>query len=444
MSLLRSAPQAASDVVATHATVERPARSRAPLRVAYLVNHYPKVSHSFIRREILALERLGLSIQRIAVRGWDAELPDPADEAEKARTQYVLRHGVAGLARPLLRLLLARPSRFVAALSLACRMGWRGDRALPYHLIYLAQACQIVEWMQASGASHLHAHFGTNPAEVAMLVSALGGPSYSFTVHGPEEFDRPEALRLGEKLRRADFAVAISSFGRSQLYRCVEHAHWHKVKVVHCGLEAAFHRGADEVALPSVPRLVCVGRICEQKGQLLLVAAVKAVVDAGMPVQLVLAGDGEMRAEVEALIDSAGLRQQVRITGWIGSAQVRDEILAARALILPSFAEGLPVVLMEAMALGRPVISTYVAGIPELIRDGEEGWLVPAGDVEALAAAIKQCLSAPDGTLARMAESARRRAWARHDVDVEAGKLAGLFHDATSHARAPAAERGTP
>jgi len=409
------------------------------LRVAYLINHYPKVSHSFIRREILALERLGIPVQRIAVRGWDADVPDPTDQAEQAHTQYVLKNGVLALLGPTLQTLLAAPGNFMRALLLAGRMGWRGDRALPYHLIYLAQACQILAWLRATGASHLHAHFGTNPAEVAMLVRALGGPSFSFTVHGPEEFDRPEALRLGEKVRRSAFAVAISSFGRSQLYRWVAYAHWPQVQVVHCGLEAGFHEGAEAVAPPAASRLVCVGRICEQKGQLLLVAALKAVVDKEIPVELVLAGDGEMRAEVEALITASGLNAQVRITGWISSTQVREELLAARALVLPSFAEGLPVVLMEAMALGRPVISTFVAGIPELVRHGEDGWLVPAGDVSALAAAIEDCLKATPETLARMAESARARALARHSIDTEAGKLAALFREAVAQASTPPA-----
>ena len=160
-----------------------------------------------------------------------------------------------------------------------------------------------------------------------------------------------------------------------------------------------------------------------------------------MPFELVLAGDGEMRAEIEAAIDALGLRRHVRITGWIASEQVRDEILAARALVLPSFAEGLPVVLMEAMALRRPVITTYVAGIPELVRAGENGWLVPAGDVDALAAAIEDCLARPRRALARMGEARRATACcARHDVDTEAAKLADLF--ARHAARAPAgAER---
>ena len=263
-----------------------------------------------------------------------------------------------------------------------------------------------------------------------MLIQTLGGPPFSFTVHGPEEFDKPQALGLGKKGQRAAFIVAISSFGRSQLYRWLPQAQWGKVKVVHCGLDQAFH-DVPACAPGRAARLVCVGRLCEQKGQMLLVQAVHRVVAKGLSLELVLAGDGEMRAEIEALVDSLALRSNVRITGWIGSEQVRDEILAARALVLPSFAEGLPVVIMEAMALRRPVISTFVAGIPELVRSGESGWLVPAGDVEALAQAIEDCLAASPAELARMGDAAHARVLERHDIDREAAKLAALFAESS-------------
>jgi colanic acid/amylovoran biosynthesis glycosyltransferase len=163
------------------------------------------------------------------------------------------------------------------------------------------------------------------------------------------------------------------------------------------------------------------------------VQAAHRVVAQGIPLELVLAGDGELRPEIEALVDSLGLRLHVRITGWISSAQVRDEIIAARAMVLPSFAEGLPVVIMEAMALRRPVLTTFVAGIPELVRPGEGGWLFPAGDVEELATAMTECLAATAEELARMGEAAHRRVLARHDVDTEAAKLAALFQR-SSHA----------
>jgi glycosyltransferase involved in cell wall biosynthesis len=160
----------------------------------------------------------------------------------------------------------------------------------------------------------------------------------------------------------------------------------------------------------------------------LLVEAAHRLAVAGVDLELVLVGDGEMRADIEALIKSYELQARVRVTGHISSEQLREEILAARALVLPSFAEGLPMTIMEAMALSRPIISTYIAGIPELVHPGEHGWLVPAGDVDALIHAMQACLDAPLDTLVRMGEAANQRARAYHSVDTQAAQLANLFH----------------
>ncbi len=395
-------------------------------KVAYFINQYPKVSHSFIRREILALERQGFEVQRIALRGWDGDAVDSEDLQERDKTSYVLQDGIWSLLASTFSMLLNRPRQFLQALRQALKMSHRTDRPWPFHLVYLAEACRIVPWMQSFGASHVHAHFGTNSAEVVMLARFLGGPAYSFTVHGPEEFDKPQFLKLREKVRHAAFVVAISSYGRSQLYRWVDFADWDKVKLVHCGLEPAFHEN-QQVPVTDAPRLVCVGRLCEQKGQLLLVHAVSRLMLSGIDVQLVLAGDGEMRGEIEALLRQSALQHCVHITGWISSEQVREQILAARALILPSFAEGLPVVIMEAMALRRPVLSTYVAGIPELVRPGEGGWLIPAGDIEALTEALKQVLAAPREELERMGVLAHARVLRDHSIDTEAARLGRYF-----------------
>lgn len=396
------------------------------LRIAYFINQYPKVSHTFIRREILALERQGFDVLRIALRGWDAELADAEDVRERELTRFVLQAGVFALLLSTLRVLISRPVRFYSALRLALKMGKHADRPLPFHLIYLAEACRILPWLKEFGARHVHAHFGTNSAEVVMLANALGGPAYSFTVHGPNEFDSPQFLGLGEKVRRSAFVVAISSYGRSQLYRWVDFAHWPKVKVVHCGLESAFHQ-VEPTPPALAPRLVSIGRLCEAKGQLLLIEAVHRLAQKGIKFELVLAGDGEMRKELEKLIGQYGLTGQVRITGWISSAQVREEILAARGMVMPSFAEGLPVVIMEAMALRRPVLTTYVAGIPELVRPGKDGWLFPAGSIEALTEAIEDFLSKPADELKKMGDSAYQRVIERHSIDTESAKLAMLF-----------------
>src|SRR5216683_1451738 len=375
------------------------------MRIAYLVNQYPKTSHTFIRREILALERAGLEVMRISLRGWDSELVDSLDKLEREQTRYVLRDGALPLILALLRTALFRPLLFAQALALTIRMGRRAERRLPVHLVYLAEACQICFWLHKGTIRHLHAHFGTNSAEVAMLVNILGGPPWSFTVHGPEEFDKPHSIGLPEKIRRSAFVVAISSYGRSQLYRMVDHIYWAKVQVVHCGIDRMFF---DDIPVQPValPRFVCVGRLCEQKGQLLLLEAARILKAKGFKFELVLAGDGDMRAQVEAFVGDHKLQSIVRVTGWISSDQVRNELLAARALVLPSFAEGLPVVIMEAMALRRPTISTFVAGIPELVSPGKTGWLVPAGDVDALVIAIESCLATSDEALAMMGHAA--------------------------------------
>src|SRR3984957_1424358 len=396
------------------------------MRIAYLINQYPTISHSFIRREILALERQGHKVLRISVRGWDGAQRGKEDQLEQIRTRYVLRGGAVPLLFAFLRILATPPIRLVKAVGLVWKVSRRADRPLAVHMIYLLEACCVVLWLRAQKTEHLHAHFGTNAAEVAMLVHELGGPRWSFTAHGPEEFDKAKLIALPEKIRRADFVVAVSSFGRSQLFRNVSYQHWQKIQVVHCGIEPAFYESALNRS-SAARRLVCVGRLCEQKGQLLLLDAARQLSERGTKFELVLAGDGEMRDELETLIARYKLQSMVRITGWISSDQVRDEILAARALVLPGFAEGLPVVLMEAMALRRPVISTYVAGIPELIDSGGQGWLVPAGDVEALASAMQTCLAAPAETIVRMGDAARTRVLARHDVDKEVGKLIDLF-----------------
>ena len=398
------------------------------LRIAYFVNQYPKISHSFIRREILALEQQGFDIQRIALRGWDSELLDEVDQHERKQTQYVLQQGLPAVLLATLRVLVTSPMRFSSALALAVKMWRQSDRPLPYHLIQLAEACRILPWLKSFGARHVHAHFGTNSADVVMLAHALGGPPYSFTVHGPEEFDKPKALGIAEKVSRSAFVVAISSFGRSQLYRWVEHAHWPKVKVVHCGLEAAFYEGAPVPPL-AAPRLVCVGRLCAEKGQLLLVEAVSHLAEKGINFELVFVGDGDMRHEIEALIEKHGLGKQVRLTGSISTDRLREEILLARGLVLPTFAEGLPMVIMEAMALRRPVLTTYVAGIPELLQAGENSWLFPAGSIDALTAAIEDFLSRSADELCVMGESAYARVRERHSIDIEAAKLGGLFRE---------------
>jgi len=398
------------------------------LRLCYLINQYPKVSHSFIRREILELERQGAQVLRIALRGWEQQLVDAEDFAEQGRTRYVLKRGLLPLIIAMAAQLLRQPLRFLRGLRQVLVMRRGSDRRLANHLVCFAEGCLAARWVRAAGVEHIHAHFGTNSAEVALFASLLSGVRYSFTVHGPEEFDHPAGLRLGEKIRHAALVVAISSYGRSQLYRWARLEDWHKIKVIHCGLDASFIDVPPNVPQES-PTLVCVGRLSEQKGQLLLLEALRKVLDQDCRCQLVLAGDGELRGEIEARVQVLGLQESVTITGWVDSARVQREILAARALVLPSFAEGLPVVLMESLALSRPVITTSVAGIPELVNHGSGGWLIPAGDPDELAGAMMDCLQAAPERLASLAAAGRRRVLENHDIRTESARLLGLFGD---------------
>jgi glycosyltransferase involved in cell wall biosynthesis len=350
------------------------------MKIAYLVHYYPKVSHSFVRREITALEEMGINVERFSIRSCASELVDPADILELAKTKIILDTPKVSLLLNSLRLALSRPFRFLQAFKLTCQIGWGSDRGLLRNLMYLAEACLLVKWFKEREISHLHAHFGINPAAVAMLCRALGGPTYSFTVHGPKEFDSATGLALSEKIKGAKFVVVISSFGKSQLYRWCDRAYWSKIHVVHCGLDRMF-LNAPYQPIPDRPQLVCVGRLCEQKGQLLLVEAAGRLAKEGLDFKLVLVGDGPVRSEIEEMIAQLGIEDKIEITGWASNSEVQQHILASRAMVLPSFAEGLPVVIMEALALGRPVISTYVAGIPELVEPGVCGWLVSAGSV---------------------------------------------------------------
>ncbi len=399
---------------------------------AYLVNTYPRASQTFIRREIQALERQGITLHRFAMRSDRDHLVDAADLEEDARTEHVLDLGAARLGLSALGWMLRHPGRGWRALRLALDCGARGAGGVAgtggrlRHLIYLAEAAHVARRCTEIGITHLHAHFGTNSTTVAMLAHVLGGPRFSFTTHGPEEFDAPHAHSLRAKLHHAAFAVAISSYGRSQLSRQADLADWPRIHVVHCGIEPA--RFAAPAPLPpGGPHLVAIGRLAEQKGFPLLIEAVADAARDLPDLRLTLLGDGPLRGALEAAIASHGLADRVHLAGWADEDGVRAALAAAQALILPSFAEGLPVVVMEAMAAGRPVIATSIAGVPELLREGREGWLVPAGDAGALAQAIRDLAATPPDRLTEMGAAARTRVLARHDIDREAARLAALF-----------------
>ena len=401
-------------------------QSSTALHVAYLVNQYPAVSHTFIKREIQALERRGVRVSRFALRGWQDELVDADDLAERERTRYVLQRGAIVLLLALVRSAFGGPRRFCNAVALTLRMSRGSDRSFAVHMAYLAEACLLNRWLAKTSVTHLHAHFATNPAEVASLVRALGGPPYSFTAHGSDIMDRPAQMALAHKVGHAAFVVAVCSFGRNQLFRWTPYNVWAKVAVVRCGLQADYGIGSVSPGADN-QRLLCIGRLSKEKGQPLLVEAAAQLHAQGVPVEITLVGDGPMRGEIERLVDHHGLSAHVRLTGWLDARGIECELRQARALVVSSLSEGLPVVIMEAMANRRPVIAPFLSGIPELVVHGETGWLVPAGDVQRLADAMRLCLQTPVEVLVQMGEAARQRVLEQHNIDTEATRLAALF-----------------
>jgi colanic acid/amylovoran biosynthesis glycosyltransferase len=394
------------------------------VNICYFINTYPLGSSTFIRRELQAVERAGINVNRIAVRV-GAPLIEPADIEERAKTEYILGQSWWRLIWIALSTIAQFPVRTLRAFGLAMQMAGRSREGYVRHVAYLVEACYLARRCRELRIQHVHTHFGTNSAAIAMLANMLGGPAYSFTVHGPEEFDMPISLSLGDKIARAAFVVGVSSFGRSQLYRWSEATHWHRIKVVHCGLDTTMFPD------PSPPagrrRLVTIGRLVEQKGQLLLIEAMAQASKTFPDLHLTIIGDGVLRGEIERAIRHARLERNVTMPGWLDEQAVRRELADADALVLPSFAEGLPVVLMEAMASARPVITTRIAGIPELVSDGVHGWLVTAGDVTSLVAAIERFAVTPAEELGAMGRACRERSLDRHDVDRCAAQLAEMF-----------------
>jgi colanic acid/amylovoran biosynthesis glycosyltransferase len=393
--------------------------------LAYLTTAYPSVSHTFIRREILGLERMGHSVQRFAIRPGTTSR-DPEDIAEEKMTTRLLSLSNFTLLRHFAHGVLLARSRLLPALRTTLQLSRASERGLLRHLAYFIEGLALRSIFSERGIRHVHVHFGTNAAAVALLTRTLGGPGFSMTVHGPDEFDAAIGLSLSIKMRAARFTVAISNYCASQLRRWARFEDWDRIHVVRCTVGEDWFQAATPMP-DSATDFVTVGRLSGQKGQMLLIEAYGEALGRGLRGNLILIGDGELRAPLEARIAELKLQDLVSITGWATGAEVRRALLESRALVLPSFAEGLPMVLMESMALQRPVIASLITGIPELVRNGLDGWLIVAGDKEQLVQALLDASLAPTEKLRKMGLQGQARVLALHSTDIEARKLDALF-----------------
>jgi colanic acid/amylovoran biosynthesis glycosyltransferase len=410
------------------------------LRLGYLSGTYPQATDTFVRTEIRHLRALGHD-----VRTFSSHIPEDelliTDEVrrERAQTKYLLADGGLRLCRYTLLTAIRFPSRFLAAVRLAWALRSSGCREHLKRIVWLAEAAHLARSLRRCRVDHLHAHDSGAPTAVAVLASVLSGCPYSFTVHGPPELDMAGALRLAVKVKHAAFVVAVSNWTRGELLRWSDPEDWPRIRIVRCGVSPQFLQRADS-PVGRDSRLVVVGNLVPRKGHLVLIDAVSALTSSGVALELVVIGDGPMRPEIEKSVARLGLQRSVTLRGRVDEDDLRDAIRSSRALVMPSFAEGLPVAVMEALALGRPVIATHVGGIPDLVQTDVCGWLVPPGSVEALANAIRYVLLAPPSTLTRLGAAGAVRVRRDHNGAVEAAKLAQLFrsqdsamHQSASH-----------
>lgn len=403
------------------------------MKVGYLTGEYPRATDTFIQREILAVERCGVEVERFAVRRpGDEHMVGEQQRSERDRTTYLLEQPCSEIVRAVAGALVRSPRRFVGAVRLAVSTRRLGAKGAGKQVAYFAEAAILADLMRRRGVDHLHNHFADSSCTVAMLSDALGGHGYSFTLHGPSIFFEPYEWHLGRKLETARFCSAISSFARSQASLFSSPEVWDRIRIVHCGV-------GEPPALPSTPRddstcrLLFVGRLDQVKGVVVLFDAVAAMLAGGgdgdaSAVHLTLVGDGPQRADLERRTRELGIESSVVFAGYRNQDEVQQHLADCDVFVLPSFAEGVPVSLMEAMAVGRPVVATNVGGVTELVRDGDNGVVVAPGDADVLRAALGS-LAADPVLRERLGAAGRETVRADFDSETEARRLVTLFRD---------------
>lgn len=399
-----------------------------PRAIAYLQSRYPALSMTFVLREIVQLRQLGFRIDVASINDADRK-PDQltaAERQESGQTYYIKAHGVRGALAAHAHTLLRHPAGYLRGWAMALRLGGTDPGRALHNLMYLTEALMVGRWMRRRGLSHVHVHLGSQVASVALLTKRVFDCGLSITFHGPDEFFDVQGQYLNEKVVLSDFAVCISDFARSQLQRLSAYAHWSKMFVARLGVD-------PEQFAPLPPRdagqpfeVLCVGRLTAAKGQHVLIDAVSQLVCAGRAVRLRMVGAGDDRESLEQHARSLGLASQVVFEGGVNQDRIRSMYARADCFCLPSFAEGIPVVLMEAMAMEIACVTTHICGIPELIRHEVDGLLVAPSNAQALAAAIARLIDEP-ALRERLGAAGRARVLAEYHLQDNVRKLGQLF-----------------
>ncbi|TCD48552.1 glycosyltransferase [Chlorobium sp. N1] len=369
---------------------------KQPTTVAYLCSEYPAVSHTFIYREIESLRRAGMKIHTATIRKTsNLEVMTPEEQEEAARTFTVLSQPLMGAFRAHAGTLARNPGGYIRMAAKALKPAFSGPCSPVKAAAYFVEAGILLGWLRERGVTHVHEHFANPTAFVALLMKTYGGITYSISVHGPDIFYEVDSAMLEEKVLHASFVRCISHYSRSQIMRITPAEMWHKHHIVRCGVDPERWTPRPEPD-NEIPHLLCVGRLVPAKGQHTLLEACTILEKENIPFRLTMVGDGPDRKSLEKFSRQHGLEKNITFTGALGQDQVREHYAEADIFVLASFAEGVPVVLMEAMAREIPVISTRITGIPELIEHERNGLLATPGDTADLARQIRILIESPE------------------------------------------------
>jgi colanic acid/amylovoran biosynthesis glycosyltransferase len=409
------------------AAVDGDVPARTHPRLAYLLSIYPATSHTFFLNEIAELRRLGFTID-VASINKPAEAHSELEASALESTYYLKATEPATILLVLLKVLFTRPRVVLRGLRAALQLdGWNLPASF-YTLFYLIEALLLGDWLRRRGHTHLHIHFGGPVATVGMLASMAWQFSYSMMIHGPEEFYDVDKFYLRRKVERAQLVLCISDYCRSQVMKVCDPKHWAKLRVVRLGVDHLVFVPDPAIDRSGAMELVCVGRMVPAKGHLILLRAFAELLRCGYNLRLRLIGDGDERSRLESFVRSENINASVIFEGSLGHEATRQRLARADIFVLASFAEGLPVALMEAMAMEIPCVSTFVAGIPELIRDGVEGLLVPPSSEQALFTAMERLVC--DADLRRnLARAGRSRVLELYDLQQNVRLLADTLQE---------------
>lgn len=397
--------------------------------MAYLISRYPAISHTFILREIQRLRTLGHTIFTASInapdRGVDAM--EPFERQEANGTFFVKAQGAVGALAAFFYWCAKSPVRLTRMVRMGLGLAKAGNRL--YGLAYALEAALVARWMQQRDVRHLHVHFGNAGATVGVLVKQLTGCHLSYTIHGPDEFDDVPGQHLPLKMQQADNVVCISQFAKGQLMRISHPDDWSKFQVCRLGVDPSQFTFTARTTSVNKVKLLCVGRLAAAKGQVLLVQACAQLRDQGLGFSLTLVGDGPDRLRIEQTIARLELGSHITLTGALNQEAVKAHLAQADVFVLPSLAEGIPVVLMEAMSSGVPCVSTPVNGIPELIEHDCTGLLATPGDVDSLTQQLTRLIEQPR-LRQSLAQAAHGKVLADFDLIRNVASLSQCFSQA--------------